>query len=84
MLPGGDSWDHLHVRKYINTHEDEKVLISTAQDEGSIAGDHHFKKCVPNTMESRTIVFAVLKLTSRRVLRKYEIAVRHSCKPSKH
>ena len=47
LLLGRDSWDHFPVRKYRGTqHKDEMVATFTAQDEGSFAGDHRFKKCV--------------------------------------
>ena len=41
-----DSWDHIPVRKYRNTNKDETVVTFTAQDQGSVAGDHRFEKLV--------------------------------------
>ena len=46
LLLGRDSWDHFPVRKYRDTNEDETVVAFTAQDEGSVDGDHRFKKRV--------------------------------------
>ena len=46
LLLGRDSWDHFPVRKYKDTNEDETVVTFTAQDEGSVADDHRFKKWV--------------------------------------
>ena len=46
LLLGRDSWDHFPVRKYRDTNEEETVVTFTAQDDGSAAGDHRFKKWV--------------------------------------
>ena len=46
LLLGRDSWDHFPVRKYKDTNEDETVVTFTAQDDGSAAGNHRFKKWV--------------------------------------
>ena len=46
LLLGRDSWDHFPVREYKDTNGDKTILILTAQDEGSVAGDHRLKKWV--------------------------------------
>ena len=46
LLLGRDSWDYFPVRKYRDTDEDETVVTCTAQNDGSAAGDHRFKKWV--------------------------------------
>ena len=46
LLPGRDSWDHFPVRIHRDTNEDETLVTFTAQDDGSAAGDHRFKKWV--------------------------------------
>ena len=46
LLLGRDRWDLFPLRKYRDTNEDEMFVIVTAQDEGSAAGDHRFKKWV--------------------------------------
>ena len=46
LLLGRDSWDHFPVRKYRDTNEEKTVVTFTAQDDGSAAGDHRFKKWV--------------------------------------
>ena len=46
LLLGRDSWDHFPVRKYRDTNEDETFVTFTAQYDGSVAGDHRFKKWV--------------------------------------
>ena len=46
LLLGRDSWDHFPVRKYRDTNQDDTVVTFTAQDDGSAASDHRFKKRV--------------------------------------
>ena len=50
LLLRRDSWDYFPVRKYGDTNEDETVFTFTAQNEGSAAGDHRFKKRVDQTI----------------------------------
>ena len=50
FLLGRDSWDCFPARKYRDTNEDDTVITFTAQDEGSAAGDHRFKKWVDQTI----------------------------------
>ena len=44
LLLGRESWDQFPVRKYRDTDEDEMGVTFIAQDDGSAAGDHCFKK----------------------------------------
>ena len=46
LLLGRDSWNHFPEGKCRDTHEGETVVTFTAQNEGSVAGDHRFKKVV--------------------------------------
>ena len=67
LLLGRDSWDHFPVRKYRDTNEDETVVTFTAQDEGSAAGNHRFKKWVDKTigmMESPACLSTLLETVS--------------------